>query len=186
LGGGINSYDTSRQSLQGKAKGSTEALVWTGLLGGGYDWQNGPWSFGPQAFVQYESASIDSFTEKGSLAPLNIKSRTVDALYTQLGATVRRRANLPGTWTFVTPEASIAWRHDYLDNSMPVSAQLASGAGNVFTVHGPKLGSDSLVGSLGVTVQWVPAFSTYFNYVAQLGRTGYEAHTINAGLRVGF
>ncbi|HUJ10590.1 MAG TPA: autotransporter domain-containing protein [Verrucomicrobiae bacterium] len=186
LGGGINSYDTSRGGLQGKAKGSTDALLWTGLLGGGYDWQNGPWSFGPQAAAQYEWAGMDSFKESGSLAPLRISSRIEDALYTQLGVNARYRGNVPGTWSFVTPEISLSWRHDYLDEKMPVTAQLANGAGNVFTVHGPKLGTDSVVGSFGITMQWVPTLSTYLDYVAQLGRTGYEAHTVTAGVRIGF
>jgi outer membrane autotransporter protein len=186
LGAGVNSYDTSRQALQGKATGNADAFIWTGLLGGGYDWQNGPWSFGPQAVVQYECASVDAFTETGSMAPLRIDSHSEDALYTQLGMTVRYRGNIPGTWTFVTPEASLAWRHDYLDSSIPVTAQLASGDGNSFTVHGPELGTDSVVGSVGVNFQWVPSFSTYLYYVGQLGRTGYEAHNINAGARIGF
>jgi outer membrane autotransporter protein len=186
IGGGLTSYSTTRQALQGEAKGNTDALIWTGLVGGGYDWQRGSWSFGPQAVIQYEWASMDSFTETGSLAPLEIQSQIEDALHTQLGFTARHRGNLASTWTFVTPEVTLAWRHDYLDDSMPVTAQLASGAGGSFTVHGPKLGTDSVVGSFGITAQWKPTVSTYLNYIAQLGRSGYTAHTISVGLRVGF
>jgi len=46
-GGGLNSYNTRRQGLQGLAKGSTDGVEWNGLLGGGYDWHNGSWSYGP-------------------------------------------------------------------------------------------------------------------------------------------
>jgi outer membrane autotransporter protein len=186
LGGDMNSCDTKRQGVQGYAKGSTDGLGWTGLLSGGYDWQNGPWSFGPQSAIQYESASFDSFKEKGSLAPLSVKSQSAEALYSQLGATLRYRHYVTGTWTFITPELNVAWRHDYLDNSFGLRSRLADGSGNAFTVHGPELGSDSAVVNLGTTVQWTAAWSTHVNGTVQFGQDGYQAQYISGGLRLSF
>ena len=31
-----------------------------------------------------------------------------------------------------------------------------------------------------------PTVSTYLNYSTDLGRTGYELHSVNVGLRIGF
>ena len=186
LGGGVNSYDTRRQGLLGIASSSTDGLEWNGLLGGGYDWQHGAWSFGPQVVVQYMSAEIDGFTEEGSMAPLHIESQSADALRTRLGAGLRYRGHVPPTLTFVTPEISIAWQHDYLDNSLAVKSRFASGAGNVFTVHGPELGSDSIIMSLGLTVQWKPTVGTYLHYTMQSGPSGYEANAVDAGMRISF
>ena len=185
-GVGYNSYTTKRQGLQGLAKGNTTGEDWGGLLSGGYDWQQQKWSFGPVGELQYENVGIDPYREKGSLAPLHIQGQSMDALHSQLGGAVRYRGNIPGTWSFITPELNLGWRHDFYGNTVPLSAHLADGAGGVFTVNGPSLGSDSMVGSLGVTVQWVPTFSTYVNFTAQLGRTGYEAETISGGMRFDF
>jgi autotransporter-associated beta strand protein len=188
FGGGINSYRTRREGLGGVASGSTDGFEYTGLLGGGYDWQSAEWSFGPQLVVQYMSASISAFDEKGSMAPLHIESQSVDSLHTQLGMDLRCRHYIEPTLTFVTPEIYIAWQHDYLDSSIPIKSRLASGAGDVFTVHGPDLGSDSIIMSLGLTVQWKPTISTYLHYTMQsvIQSGGYEANAVDAGVRVAF
>jgi uncharacterized protein with beta-barrel porin domain len=186
LGGSMTSYDTERQGVNGYAKGSTDGTGWNALLDGGYDWRQGSWSFGPQLGVQYESATFDSFTEKGSLAPLKFGSQSQDALYTQVGAAVRYRGNVTGTWTYVTPELNLAWRHNYSDPTYSMKSRLASGDGNSFTVNGPDLGSDSFVGNLGITIQWTAAVSSYVNGTLQYGQNGYTAEYFSGGLRVGF
>jgi autotransporter-associated beta strand protein len=186
IGGSTTSYDTKRPALQDYAKGSTDGTAWAAMLNGGYDWQKGPWSFGPQVAVQYESANIDSFTEKGSDAPLKIDSQSADAVYSQVGGAVRYRFNVPGTWTFITPELDLGWRHNYSDTTLSLKSRLASGDGNAFTVYGPDLGSDSLIGNIGVTMHWNASFSTYLNCNFQLGDGGYEAEYLSGGLRFGF
>ena len=186
IGGGFNSYDTRREALDGVARGSTDGFEWTGLVGGGYDWQHGAWSFGPQAVAQYMQASINGFTEDGSLAPLRIESQSAKAMHTQLGAHLRYRAHVPETWTFITPEVYLAWRHDLLDKSIALDSRFASGEGDVFTVHGPEQGSDSVVAGVGVAVQWKPTLSAYLNYSTQLGRSGYGIHAVAVGVRLGF
>jgi fibronectin-binding autotransporter adhesin len=186
VGGGMDSYDTSRVSIDGKATGSTDGTVWYALLGAGYEWQQGNWSFGPQAAVQYTSVSIDSFTEHGSMAPLSIASQSEDALYAQVGARLRYRGYVTGTWTFVTPELFMAWRHDFMNNTVGLKSEFASGAGSPFTVQGPAMGSDSFVGGLGLTVHWTKVVSTYLHYITQLGQGAYDAHGVDGGLRLDF
>jgi autotransporter-associated beta strand protein len=188
LGGGINTYGTRREGLGGVATGSTDGLEYTALVGGGYDWQHAEWSFGPQLVVQYMSASIDAFDETGSMAPLHIESQSADSLHTQLGADLHCRHYIEPTLTFVTPEVYLAWQHEYLDTSLPLKSRLASGAGDVFTVYGPDLGSDSIIMSLGFTIQWKPTVSTYFHYTMQtvMQSRGYEANAVDAGMRINF
>jgi outer membrane autotransporter protein len=185
-GGGFNSYDTTRQSVDGEAEGSTDGYAWTGLLGGGYDWENGNWKFGPSASVQYTSSSIDSFTEEGSLSPMTIESQSEDALHTQVGFDLRYRHHVFETWTIISPEVYVGWRHDFLGNEISLDTQFASGNGSAFTVTGPELGSDSIVTSLGLSVQWKPSFNTYINFMTLLGRDGYSSISLNAGARVSF
>jgi outer membrane autotransporter protein len=186
IGGGSTSYDTRRAALGGFAKGSTDGLEWDGLLGGGYDWQSGNWRFGPQAMVQYISANVDGFTEKGSTAPLHIDSQTQDALRSQLGGRLSYRFYVEGTWTFVTPEVSVGWRHEYMDTSIGLDSRLAGVPGNTFTTQGPDLGSDSLVASVGLTIQWKPSISSFISGATQQWSGGYDSYAVNGGWRIAF
>jgi outer membrane autotransporter protein len=186
LGGVFNSYDTERATIGGTADGSADGYGWTMLLGGGYDWESGPWKFGPQANIQYKMASISEFTESGSLAPLQIESQSEDSLHAQLGVNVRYRHYIHDTWTFIVPEVFFGWRHDFTGTETSLESQFASGAGETFTVDGPELGSDSIVFSIGVTAQWKPALSTYLHFTTNMGRDGYDTQTINLGARYSF
>ncbi len=186
VGGGYNSYNTSRQTIDGTAKGNVDGYSWTAMLSSGYDLRSGNWTIGPQASVQYMSARIDSFTETGSLAPLQFESQTEDALRTQLGMRVRYTHNFEHTMTFLMPEVYLGWQHDFLDQELEIEAQFPSTAGEPFTVRGPKQGRDSVVASVGVSVQWNPSINTYVNFVTQLGRNGYSMSALNLGVCISF
>ena len=99
---------------------------------------------------------------------------------------LRYRNYIPPTLTFITPELSIAWEHEYLSDSYAIRSRLTSGAGEVFTVHGPGIGSDSVLVSLGITAQWKPSFSTYLRYALQAGSSGYEVNSVDAGVQFNF
>lgn len=186
LGGGLNSFETQRQALNGVAAGDTDGFGFTTLIGGGYNWENGPWQFGPSVALQYMNASIKEFTESGSLSPLRIDSQSEDALHSQLAFKLRYRHLFPDSWTIITPEIQFAWRHDFLDNSISLDSQFASGAGSSFTVTGPEMGSESIIVSLGCAVQWKPSLNTYLSYTIQSGRDGYDSKFLNLGLRYSF
>jgi outer membrane autotransporter protein len=186
LGGGINSYETKRLAVGGAASGDTDGLGFTTLIGGGYNWDKGPWQFGPSLALQYMNVSIKEFTEAGSLSPLRIDSQSEAAMHSQLGMKLRYRHLIPDSWTLITPELQFAWRHDFLDNSISLDSQFASGAGNSFTVTGPEMGRESIIISLGCAVQWQPALNTYLNYTVQRGRGGYDSEFLNLGLIYSF
>jgi outer membrane autotransporter protein len=181
-GGGFNTYDTRREALEGDAKGDTQGSEIEGLLGFGYDWQSGPWTFGPLAKAQYTLLNIDSYREDGSLAPLRIHSQDADSLYSQVGAHLMYRAKCGKV--VLVPEIEVGWRHEYLDRSVALDSQFASGAGTVFSVRGPELGRDSLVAGAGLTIQWNDRLSTSFNYDTQLLRSHYNQHSFSAGIRI--
>ena len=185
IGMDINSYSTKRGAIEGTATGSASGFAWTGLIGGGYDWKNGPWAIGPRLDAQYLSAEAGSFTENGSVSPLRISSQSADDFHTQFSLDTHYNF-LTGRWTYITPSFSLGWRHDFMTTPLPVTAQFASGQGNSFTVYGPKLGSDSAVSTLGLSVQWNPAFNTFLNLTFQLGRGGYNSENVDLGMRFYF
>jgi outer membrane autotransporter protein len=186
LGVARNSYDTERASLNGRASGNTDGFGVTSVLGGGYHWENGPWQFGPNLALQIMATSIDEFTETGSLAPLRIASQTETALASQLGFKLRYRHLIPDSWTFITPELSFAWRHEFLDDPHSLDARFGSGGGGDFSVTGPATGSESVVIGLGCAIQWKPEFNTHLGLTMQRGRNGYDSQYVNLGVRYNF
>ena len=186
VGAGLNSYDTLRQGVGGVASGSADGMGFTTVIGGGYNWENGPWQFGPSLAFQYMNASIDEFTESGSLSPLRVDSQSEDAAHSQLGLSVRYNHQVGDSWTFITPEFSLAWRHDFLDESIALNSQFASGAGSSFVINGAEMGGDSFIIGFGCSVQWKPAFNTYLNLTLQRGSSGYDSEFLNLGLRYSF
>lgn len=185
VGAAKNSHDTLRQSLGGTASGSTSGLAMTALLGGGYEWQNGSLKIGSQANLQYMSAAIDSFTEEGSLTPLQIQSQSADALLSQLGVDLRY-SHLVNQWIYVTPQFFLGWRHHFSGDRLQVDSRFASGAGDTFTTFDPKLGANGLLARVGVSVQWRPTLNTSLSYAKQAGRHGYEANNFQLSARASF
>ncbi len=186
-GGGYSGYDTRRQGLgaggtTSMAAGNTDGGEIEGLLGGGYDWRKGPWTFGPQALLQYTRVDINSFTESGSLLPLQIQSQSADSLQSQLGAHVMYQTEVGKV--VLTPELRLGWKHEYLDRDVALDSRFANGAGNVFTVYGPQLGRDSAVVGVGLSARWTRDISTYINYDSELGRANYSLQSVSAGVRI--
>jgi len=143
-----------------------------GYSGGGYDSYDT--RFGPLATLQYTYVNIRGNTESGSLAPLQINSKSADSLRTNLGATVLYSDKVGKAE--VTPSLRVSWQHEYLYSALPVTAQFAGETGNAFTVVGPSEGHDNLLINAGVDVKWTPTIGTYFGYSGQVGRSRYDSH----------
>ena len=181
-GGGYSAYDTRRAALGGTASGNTHGNTLQGLLGTGYDWQVGPWTFGPQVSAQYTRVNLDGFTESDSLLPLRIESQTANSLHSQVGAHLSWKAAL-GT-VLLTPDVHVGWRHEFMNPDIALDSQFANGAGGIFTVRGPALGKDSAVVGIGVSAQLTDDLTTFVNYDTELGRANYQLQYVNAGVRI--
>ena len=131
------------------------------------------------------SGWIDSFTEDGSLAPLHFPDQNEDSIRSTVGLLAAYDWKA-GRGVIVRPELRAAWQHEYGDTAYPIDSQFASGAGDLFTVHGPRIGRDSALVSAGVAVQWNERVSTYVYYDGQLARQNYDSHNVNGGLRISF
>jgi outer membrane autotransporter protein len=166
--GGHNNYDSGRAWLEGLANGGTEGAEWSAFLGGGYDFHFGHLTAGPIAALQYTEVGIDSFGEKGSLAPLDIHSGSAESLRSDVGFRAFYQWQIGKI--VVEPSLKAAWEHEYKYSALPITASFAGIPGPSATFSGPSEGHDSAVVSAGVSVQVTPAISTYVNYDGQLGR----------------
>jgi len=184
VGAGWNNYDTRRVSLVGGARGETDGGEFNALIGTGYKWKFGGWSFGPTAIFQYASVAFNCFTEEGSLAPLQIEDQDEDSVRGTAGLKLSYECKAGGV--IVKPEVRAAWQHEFGDNAYPIESSFASGAGRPFAVHGPALGRESALVGAGFAVQWNVRTSTHLYYDGQLGRRNYDNHNISGGVRISF
>jgi YVTN family beta-propeller protein/autotransporter-associated beta strand protein len=183
-GGGYNSYNTRRNVLGGEASGSTNGGEFDGYAGGGYDFHCGGFAFGPLVSLEYTYVGISGYNESGSLAPLRIVSQNQDSLRSNVGLSALY------TWKAgsvqLRPSLRASWQHEYFYSALPIEAQFASGAGSVFTVHGPAEGHNSALIDAGLDVQWTPTIGTYFGYDGQVGRTNYDSHAVLCSVHLDF
>jgi fibronectin-binding autotransporter adhesin len=182
--GGHNSYDSGRAGLGGLANGSTDGAEWSTFITGGYDFRFGPLTVGPIASLQYTDVGIDSFSEKGSLAPLDIHSGSAESLRSDVGFRAFYQWQIGKV--VIEPSLKAAWEHEYKYSALPVTAGFAGIPGPSATFFGPSEGHDSAVVSAGVSVQLTPAISTYINYDGQVGRGNYDSNAVTGGVRISF
>jgi T5SS/PEP-CTERM-associated repeat protein/autotransporter-associated beta strand protein len=183
VGAGWNSYDTLRAALRGDTRGRTDGAEFNALIGTGYDWKKGNWSFGPIASFQYSNIGINAFTEGRSLGSLEIQEQNEDRLRSMLG--MKASYDWKTCGVIVRPDMRVGWQHEYRDPSYPIDARFASEAGNVFTVRGPAVSRDKAVFGVGLSVQWSSRVLTDLYYQGEAG-SNYTFHSIGGGVSVNF
>ena len=182
VGGGLNSYDTKRDTIGGNAWGDATGKDFNALLGTGYTYRKGGFNVGPIASMRYSWVGIDSFTERGSLAPLKISEQSESSL--------KSTAGLQTSYAFglgkigITPQIRAQWQHEYLDTARGMGASFLPGG--AFTVFGPKIGRDSLLLDVGTSVQLTQTVGVYAFYTGNLGGNNYTSHALNGGVQMSF
>jgi outer membrane autotransporter protein len=76
-------------------------------------------------------------------------------------------------------------QHEYEDQSQSINAEFATG-GIPFSVKTSDVGRDTALLGTGVTMQWSKRTSLYVNYLGQVGRANFMAHSFDGGLRLKF
>ena len=153
-------------------------------MSGGYDFHFGLLSIGPIAALQYTYVNIDGFSEKSSLAPMQIHSGSAESLRSDVGFRAFYQWQIGKI--LVEPSLKAAWEHEYKYSALPITAGFAGIPGPSATFLGPNEGHDSAVVSAGVSVRLTPTISTYVNYDGQLGRENYDSNAVTGGVRVTF
>ena len=185
VNGGLNSYKTRRTTPNNtSATGSPEGSEINILIATGYDWKVGHLTVGPTVSYQYTSMHTDGFTETGAFAPLAVSGQNAESSRTAVGLRAYYDAHVGGV--IIRPEARFSWQHEFDDTSFSITSRFAAIGGNPFTVSGARIGSDSLLIGLGVSVLWNERLSTFVYYDGELGRSNYDSHSISGGLRLRF
>jgi uncharacterized protein YhjY with autotransporter beta-barrel domain len=189
---GFNNNTDDRQvsipGLSGDNHGASDGGQVTSNFTGGYEFQRGPFKFGPVASLQYVHLTVGSFQEQGPTS-LSIDRQEADSLRTQLGFEARYSVNVPTCYgpLAVTPHLQASWQHEYMDNSDGISSQFNGGAGGgSFVVQGQQPERDSAFLDLGLDAQVAKNVTVFVDYQTQAGQNDFFAQSAQGGVRIGF
>ncbi len=184
IGGGYNDYSTTRAGLGGDASGHATGGDFDALLGAGYYFGTSNFIFGPVGSLHFAYAQVNQFTETGSMAPLVIEDNNSESFLMNFGARAIYQWKVDRV--LLRPGLQATWQHEFLDDNRAIDSRLASGAGNIFTVHSPSFGRDSLALDASFSVQWTPRFSTFAGYQGNYLGRNFTAQGGNAGISLSF
>ncbi len=168
------------------AKSDTDAPLFTGSLGVGYEFRPAGWILTPFVRTEFAGLLVDGYTEKGAGGlDLQVKRQEVFSLQHAIGAQIARPISL-GIGV-LTPYLRAEWRHEYLDNKRRITAKYANDPFNIFfSIPTDDPDRDFMGLAVGVSNQFKGGVSAFVNYETVLGLRDVSAHTFTAGLRIEF
>lgn len=190
VGGGYHNYTVRRpiafSTIDRTARSTQDGGEVSAALNLGYDWQAGPFTFGPIMGAQYTYLGIAPFTEGGAQSlNLRVGSQSLNSLRSTLGGRVAATWKLSES-IHIIPEVRMLWQHEFLNNARTIGASLDGGSGPGFDYVTSAPGRDSVFAGAGVSAQLGERWNTYFFYNADFGRNDFVVHTISAGLGLKF
>jgi outer membrane autotransporter protein len=180
--GGKDSYNDTRVSFGGTASGKTDGTMASGQLGIGYRLGKGPWTYGPEAGVQYTRVGMKGFKETGSLVPETFGDQSADSLGAKLGAKVAGNFRVSKNLT-LEPMARGAWVKEFSYKGGDVDASFA---GSAFAVEGSEVGQSGFEAEAVLGLSWKDRVTLSGHYQKDLGRKDYVAQTVGGTLQVRF
>jgi autotransporter-associated beta strand protein len=187
VGGALDFFSTSRGILFGSTQEAATANPTGDELNANadlsYDFETEKWGvLSPFAGINVDRLMIHSFSESGAGAlDLNVGAQTDQSLRSTLGLrqsfkTVSEGVTFQSHW-------SLGWLHEFSDQSRPIDAQLASGAGSVFTVETAGLPRDGALAGAGFVMSVDKDTSFNLDYSADV-REHFIENVFNASLRL--
>lgn len=188
LASGRNEYDTRRAIVVGPTVTPVASRhrgdVLAASLGAGTLLRAGQSWLDPFANLQYTRLKEDGFREEGSGAGLVVGERTTRALVSTAGLRWFRVFGAAGDATW-TPEASVAWLHDFDRGGHVINAAYVDAPDATFSIAGQPVEKNGAVLGLGVTYRSTRGLATFLRYKGEL-RDGYAAHGVIGELRYEF
>ena len=185
---GYARYDNTRRivfpGVDRTATSSPNGRQFTAYGGAGYEFPVNRWAITPTMSIQYIKLNIDGYTESGAGAlNLDVDRQNMETLQASIGWKV----SYP--WqagkTLFLPNISASYRYEFLRDSTNITSRLAQGS-SPFSIETISPNRNFVVLGIGITVVAGDNVSFSINYDDQFGDNKYNAHSINAGLRILF
>jgi uncharacterized protein with beta-barrel porin domain len=126
---------------------------WTGFGSVGYETSGRPWTFGPVASVQFDSANTGSFT----LLNMRLHSNSTSTVQSRLGARVTNKT------FFLHPQLQLMWEHRYASNGQ-VNVEYVGIADTLAPIGNGSSNRDSLWGNLSISYDIRPGWAVQGSY----------------------
>lgn len=188
VGGAVHAYDTVRDVNFGAVSRSATADPFGTELNlaahGSFDLRSQTWgTFSPFLGLNYDRLNINGFSESGADSlDLSVQPETAPSLRSTMGLRFSEKART-GMGSY---EAffQAGWRHEFLDPSYDIAAQLA-GEGGTFSVATTNADRDGAVFGGGLALVVTPQATLDLDYSGDL-RPYYIANLFNIGLHYRF
>ena len=168
------------------ANGETDGDEIEVSAGGGYEFIDGDWSYGPVVRVYYLNTDIDSFTETGA-AGLNLTYQGQDIR--SLTGVVGAQASYAMSMDFgiLSPQVRAEYEHEFDDDSRLINVQYAADpAANTFAVTTDDPDRNYFRLGAGVSAIFPQGASAFADFETVLGRDDIDDYLITAGVRLEF
>jgi outer membrane autotransporter protein len=185
LGYALNLYNLTRNiSFNGVNRRASSSTTGNQLnLYGetGYDFTLSSCILTPSATLAYSGLWVGGFTESGAGA-LNLKVAPQNANSVQTGIGARVTVPLQVGAAKVVPQGYVYFQHEFANGSRGLNAGLSQG-GSTFSFQTDAAKRNFALVGASVTAKLSKNVYAQINFGAEVGRTGSNAQSINAGLR---
>jgi uncharacterized protein YhjY with autotransporter beta-barrel domain len=165
-------------------RGSPNGNVFSASLTGGYEFDAGPYTFGPYLRADGAHGTIEAFTESGpSALAISVSGQTVNSAHGVLG--FRGDRAISTDYGIVSPHIRAEYLHEFVGTSS-AGVAFANGAASGFQVAGYPISRNYLMLGGGVSFLTVSALSVFVDYDALVGYTNQTSHSITAGASIRF
>jgi uncharacterized protein YhjY with autotransporter beta-barrel domain len=172
--------DISGSAVYGDPDGNTFSASMTG----GYEFDMGPYTFGPYLRAEGAHSVIQGFTETGSnTASVAVSGQTVDSVHSVIG--FRGDRAISTDYGILSPHLRAEYLHEFIGAS-GATVGFANGAASGFQVSGYPVSRNYFTLGLGASFLTVNAISVFIDYDALVGYSNQTNHSITAGASIRF
>ncbi|MET0035637.1 MAG: autotransporter domain-containing protein [Candidatus Thiodiazotropha lotti] len=201
LGYGANNFDQSRRisyqldglaNVNQKLSADYDGSMLSLFIGSGYDFGNGPWSFGPRADLEYIKSDVDGFTEEVSNPDADgggwaTRVDDTDQTWLTLKLGGRLAYTHSADWGILIPYTRLDWLHEFEDDAQVINAYLVGDPNaQAIRIESDDPDRDYLRLRLGTSAQFKNGVVGFLDYSTILAHDDWTAHTISIGLRSEF
>ena len=176
---------TDVSGVSDTAKSDTDSKDISLSIGGGYEFGEGQWSYGPYARLTYLSADIDSYQESGAEASglnLNADGQKWKSFTSVLGA--QFSTTLSYDFGVVIPRGSLGWVHEFENDAQEFTATyVADPRNNILRASTDDPDRNYFELGLGVSTVLKGGTQLYLNYDTVLGFENLTQNIISLGGR---
>ena len=159
---------------------------WGGSLATGYDSTFGNFKIGPVATLDYGYISNPAFTESG--APdlgLKVKANTADSLKSSVGLKASAKYVINDKLV-LTPDVSVRWGHEFLDNSRNLTSSFVGSPGSRFSAKTGNPARNDMLVDCGLTMNIKGPAKLFVRYSGEFFGEKTQTQAGAAGLRFEF